>query len=74
MACPDVGGNRVLSGAIEVGTMVAFLLYVQSLWSRYVPDHAYATLQRAVASGHRIFELLDIPLRYRKTWAKPIGR
>tara|TARA_Y100001001_G_scaffold157873_1_gene176597 strand:- start:280 stop:1179 length:900 start_codon:yes stop_codon:yes gene_type:complete len=34
----------------------------------------YAMLQRAVASGHRIFELLDIPLEIQdKRDAKPIG-
>ena len=70
-----VGGNRVLSGAIEVGTMVAFLLYVQRFFEpiRSLTMH-YAMLQRAVASGHRIFELLDIPLEIQdKPGAKPIG-
>ena len=70
-----VGGNRVLSGAIEVGTMVAFLLYVQRFFEpiRSLTMH-YAMLQRAVASGHRIFELLDIPLEIQdKPDAKPIG-
>ena len=58
-----VGGGRVLSESIEIGTMVAFLLYVQRFFEpiRTLTMH-YALLQRAVASGHRIFELLDIPL------------
>ena len=70
-----VGGNRVLSGAIEVGTMVAFLLYVQRFMEPIRSlTMQYATLQRAVASGHRIFELLDIPLEIQdKPDAKPIG-
>ncbi|MQG90888.1 MAG: ABC transporter ATP-binding protein, partial [SAR202 cluster bacterium] len=70
-----VGGNRVLSGAIEVGTMVAFLLYVQRFMEPIRSlTMQYATLQRAVASGHRIFELLDIPLEIQdKPGAKPIG-
>ena len=57
------GGSRVLTGATEVGTMVAFLLFVQRFFEpiRTLTMH-YAVLQRAVASGHRIFELLDIPL------------
>ncbi|MDA1279736.1 MAG: ABC transporter ATP-binding protein [Chloroflexi bacterium] len=70
-----VGGGRVLSGAIEVGTMVAFLLYVQRFFEpiRTLTMH-YAVLQRAVASGHRIFELLDIPLGIEdKPDAQPIG-
>jgi ATP-binding cassette, subfamily B, multidrug efflux pump len=69
------GGGRVLSGAIEVGTMVAFLLFVQRFFEpiRTLTMH-YALLQRAVASGHRIFELLDIPLEIKdKPDAKAIG-
>ncbi|MDA0597440.1 MAG: ABC transporter ATP-binding protein [Chloroflexi bacterium] len=70
-----VGGGRVLSESIEIGTMVAFLLYVQRFFEpiRTLTMH-YAALQRAVASGHRIFELLDIPLDIAdKPDAKPIG-
>lgn len=70
-----VGGGRVLSESIEIGTMVAFLLYVQRFFEpiRTLTMH-YALLQRAVASGHRIFELLDIPLENAdKPDAKPIG-
>jgi len=70
-----IGGRGVLSGAIEVGTMVAFLLYVQRFFEpiRTLTMH-YALLQRAVASGHRIFELLDIPLAIAdKPDAQPIG-
>ncbi len=70
-----VGGGRVLSESIEIGTMVAFLLYVQRFFEpiRTLTMH-YALLQRAVASGHRIFELLDIPLEIAdKPDAKPIG-
>ncbi|MCH8116243.1 MAG: ABC transporter ATP-binding protein [Chloroflexi bacterium] len=70
-----IGGGRVLSGQIEVGTMVAFLLYVQRFFEpiRMLTMH-YALLQRAVASGHRIFELLDIPLAIAdKPDARPIG-
>jgi len=70
-----VGGGRVLSESIEIGTMVAFLLYVQRFFEpiRTLTMH-YALLQRAVASGHRIFELLDIPLEIAdKPEAKPIG-
>ncbi|NQW20774.1 MAG: ABC transporter ATP-binding protein [Chloroflexi bacterium] len=70
-----VGGGRVLSESIEIGTMVAFLLYVQRFFEpiRTLTMH-YAVLQRAVASGHRIFELLDIPLDIAdKPDAEPIG-
>jgi ATP-binding cassette subfamily B multidrug efflux pump len=70
-----VGGGRVLDGTLEVGVMVAFLLYVQRFFEpiRTLTMH-YAVLQRAVASGHRIFELLDIPLELvDKPDAQPIG-
>ncbi len=69
------GGGRVLDGTTEVGTMVAFLLFVQRFFEpiRTLTMH-YALLQRAVASGHRIFELLDIPLEIvDKADARPIG-
>ncbi|MEE8047110.1 MAG: ABC transporter ATP-binding protein [Dehalococcoidia bacterium] len=69
------GGQRVLDNTIEIGTMVAFLLYVQRFFEpiRTLTMH-YALLQRAVASGHRIFELLDIPLEVAdKPDAKPIA-
>jgi ATP-binding cassette subfamily B multidrug efflux pump len=70
-----IGGGRVLDGTLEVGVMVAFLLYVQRFFEpiRTLTMH-YAVLQRAVASGHRIFELLDIPLELvDKPDAQPIG-
>ncbi|MFC1930307.1 ABC transporter ATP-binding protein [Chloroflexota bacterium] len=54
------GGLDVLSGALLVGTLVAFALYIQRFFDpiRTLAMH-YTQLQRAVASGMRIFELLD---------------
>ena len=69
-----IGGLRVLDGEMGVGTMIAFLLYVQRFFEpiRTLTMH-YAILQRAVASGHRIFELLDIPIDVKeKKDAKPL--
>ena len=70
-----VGGGRVLTGSLEVGVMVAFLLYVQRFFEPIRNlTREYAMLQRAVASGHRIFELLDLPLEVKdKEDAQPIG-
>ncbi len=71
-----IGGGRVLDGTLEVGVMIAFLLYVQRFFEpiRTLTMH-YAVLQRAVASGHRIFELLDIPLEVPDAPdARPIGK
>jgi len=70
-----IGGGQVLSGEMGVGVMIAFLLYVQRFFEpiRQLTMH-YAMLQRAVASGHRIFELLDIPVEIAdKENSEPIG-
>ena len=58
-----VGGFQVLDGALDVGVMVAFLFYVQRFFD---PIRSltiqYSVMQRAMASGKRIFEVLDVPL------------
>ena len=58
-----VGGSLVLDNALEVGVMVAFMLYVQRFFDpiRSLTMH-YTTMQRAMASGQRIFEVLDVPV------------
>ncbi|MDP7194089.1 MAG: ABC transporter ATP-binding protein [Dehalococcoidia bacterium] len=57
------GGYLVTNGAIEVGIMVASILYIQRLFDpiRTLTMH-YSVVQRAMASGHRIFELLELPV------------
>jgi ATP-binding cassette subfamily B protein len=58
-----VGGNAVLGGRIEVGVMVAFVLYVQRFFDPVrMLSMQYTVMQRAMAAGHRIFELLDVPV------------
>ncbi len=56
-----IGGGMVLNGALGVGFLVAFLLYVQRFFEpiRTITIQ-YTAFQRAMASGARIFELLDI--------------
>ena len=58
-----VGGYAVLGERLDVGVMVAFLFYVQRF---YDPIRSltiqYSVMQRAMASGARIFEVLDVPL------------
>jgi ATP-binding cassette subfamily B protein len=55
------GGRMVQSGSLELGTLVAFVLYVQRFFE---PIRAlvmqYAMMQRAMTAGMRIFELLDV--------------
>lgn len=54
------GGGQVVSDRISLGTLVAFLSYMQ-MFFRPVRDLAekYNILQNALASGERIFHLLD---------------
>jgi len=53
----------VLDGSLAIGTIVAFLLYVQRFFEPIRTLVAqYTVLQRAMAAGHRIFEVLDLPL------------
>ena len=58
-----VGGGWVLNGRLEIGVMVMFILFVQRFFEpiRALTMH-YNVLQRAMASGQRIFEVLDVPV------------
>ena len=56
-----VGGRLVLGGALDLGVMVAFLFYIQRFFD---PIRSltlqYSIMQRAMASGQRVFEVLDV--------------
>ena len=58
------GGRMVLDNQIELGVMVAFLFYVQRFFD---PIRSltiqYSIMQRAMAAGQRIFEVLDVPIK-----------
>ena len=55
------GGSLVLEDAIEVGVLVAFALYIQRFFEPVLNlTMQYGSLQRAMASGARIFELMDV--------------
>lgn len=56
------GGSMVLASEIEVGTLVAFALYVQRFFEP-IRDltQQYSLFQRSTASLARIFEVLDVP-------------
>ena len=69
-----VGGNMVIGNSLEIGSMIAFILYVQLFFDpiRSITMH-YAVFQRAMASGERIFEVLDVPIDIQdKNDAKPL--
>jgi len=56
-----VGGFQVLDGVMSIGVLMSFLLYVQRFFDPVLElSMQYTELQRAMASGARIFELLDI--------------
>ncbi len=61
-----VGGTMVLDKELELGVMVAFLFYVQRFFD---PIRSltiqYSIMQRAMAAGQRIFEVLDVPIEVR---------
>jgi len=58
-----VGGNSVLSGQLRIGVMVAFIFYVQRFFDPIrTLSMQYTVMQRAMAAGHRIFEVLDVPV------------
>ncbi|MEP4377357.1 MAG: ABC transporter ATP-binding protein [Alphaproteobacteria bacterium] len=58
-----VGGLQVLDSTLDVGVMVAFLFYVQRFFDPIRSlTMQYSVMQRAMASGKRIFEVLDVPL------------
>ena len=55
------GGRMVLDGTLEVGVLVAFVLYIQRFFEPLERvTQAYGELQRAAVSVSRIFEILDI--------------
>ncbi len=58
-----VGGNAVLGGSLQVGAMVAYILYVQRFFEPVrMLSMQYTIMQRAMAAGARIFEVLDVPI------------
>jgi ATP-binding cassette, subfamily B, multidrug efflux pump len=58
-----VGGTRVIAGTIEIGVIVAFMMYAQRFF-RPIQDlsEKFNILQSAMAASERIFRLLDEPV------------
>jgi ATP-binding cassette, subfamily B, multidrug efflux pump len=56
-----VGGQLVLNGSLDIGVMVAFLFYIQRFFDPIRSlTMQYSVMQRAMASGQRIAEVLDV--------------
>lgn len=60
------GGAAVFSGRLGIGVMIAFIFYVQRFFDPIRSlSQQYTVMQRAMAAGYRIFEVLDIPVTIR---------
>nr|WP_314262587.1 ABC transporter ATP-binding protein [uncultured Devosia sp.] len=58
-----VGGSLVLNGGLQVGVIVAFLFYIQRFFDPIRSlTMQYSIMQRAMTSGRRITEVLDLPV------------
>jgi ATP-binding cassette subfamily B multidrug efflux pump len=58
-----VGGSLVLNGGLEIGVIVAFLFYIQRFFDPIRSlTMQYSVMQRAMTSGRRITEVLDVPV------------
>jgi ATP-binding cassette subfamily B protein len=60
------GGAQVMESELDLGVMVAFIFYVQRFFDpiRSLTLH-YSFMQRAMVSGQRILEVLDVPISIR---------
>lgn len=57
------GGSLVLDQQLDVGVMVAFLFYIQRFFDPIRSlTMQYSVMQRAMASGTRLTEVLDVPV------------
>jgi ATP-binding cassette subfamily B protein len=58
-----VGGTQVLHDELAIGAMVAYVIFVQRFFDPVrMLSMQYTAMQRAMAAGYRIFEVLDVPL------------
>ena len=58
-----VGGRWCSSSSLDIGVMVAFLFYIQRFFDPIRSlTMQYSVMQRAMASGQRISEVLDVPV------------
>jgi len=66
------GSQMITSNAIEIGTLVAMILYIEKFYGpiRNITQH-YTMLQRSMASGARIVELLETPIEKQDSPSNP---
>jgi ATP-binding cassette subfamily B multidrug efflux pump len=57
------GGYQVIGGALTVGDLVAFNTYLSYLlFPVFILGGTLAALAQAIASAHRVFEIIDAPI------------
>jgi ATP-binding cassette, subfamily B, bacterial len=57
-----VGGNLVISGAIQIGTIAAFVVYVGQIYQPLTQlTNARVDVMTALVAFERVFEVLDFP-------------
>ncbi|MBV9996499.1 MAG: ABC transporter ATP-binding protein [Caulobacteraceae bacterium] len=57
------GGAEVLRSQMQVGALIFYVLSVQKFFEPVrMLSMQYTVMQRAMAAGHRIFEVLDVPV------------
>ncbi len=58
-----VGGEEVIGATLKVGVLVTFIISVQRFFDPVrLLSMQYTVMQRAMAAGYRIFEVLDVPV------------
>ena len=58
-----IGGSEVVGAALGIGTLIAYVGYVQKFFEPVQTlAMQYTALQRATAAANRVFEVLDVPL------------
>jgi len=58
-----IGGSEVIGASLALGTMIAYVGYVQKFFEPVrMLSMQYTALQRATAAANRVFEVLDVPL------------
>ena len=69
------GGRQVIDGSLSLGSLVAFYSYLMMLvYPAQVIGWLIGLAQRAIASGERVYEVLDSPLEMtERADAKPLA-
>jgi ABC-type multidrug transport system fused ATPase/permease subunit len=69
------GGRQVIGGSLSLGSLVAFYSYLMMLvYPAQVIGWLVGLAQRAIASGERVYQVLDAPLEMEeRPDARPLG-